>query len=87
MSEERWRHWKRIDESKCLVMYTIYDKPKDYPDRFVVRRWRIVGPKVTPEAVPMLADDIEDARSCIPPGTVCMERYLLDDPNIVETWV
>lgn len=83
----RWQTWKRVDQSKCLLMYVIYEHPKDYPDRFVVRRARIRGPKVKLDAVPMLADDLEDARSCVPPDLIRLKRYMLDDPCIVEVWL
>ena len=85
--EERWRHWKRVNESKCLLIYAIYERPLDYPDRFVVRRWKVVGAIPTPEKVPMIANDLEDARACVPPDKMRLDRCVIDDPAILEVWL
>lgn len=73
-----------------LVTFTIYEKPKDYPDKFVVRRWAVVRGRPNPVPDPKawaVADSLEMARKALPPGLVCTQRYPGDDPVIVETWV
>jgi hypothetical protein len=64
--------------------YAIYDNPKDYPDKFVVRRW--VGEK--PDQVPLaVVDDLQAARLAVPSGHICVSRSTTDDPVIVECWL
>jgi hypothetical protein len=70
-----------------LILYTIYDRPADFPTRFVVRAWWVhtAGVELVPGGV-SLADTLDDARAAIPPGHVLIARDELDDPVIVETW-
>jgi len=35
----------------------------------------------------MLADTLEAIRAMLPPGLVCIPRYVDDDPVIVEVWL
>lgn len=73
-----------------LITFTIYEKPKDYPDKFVVRRWAVVRGQPNPVPDPKawaVTDSLEQARASLPPGLVCIDRYAQDDPVIVETWV
>jgi len=70
-----------------MELFTIYDKPTDEPDKFVLRRWTIVGSKPTPDAEYQTADSLEDIRKLLPPGLSCMSRNPTDDPKIVETWI
>lgn len=68
--------------------WTIYDHPKDYPDNFVVRRWRLGdGGEPVPDQECHLADSLEEARKYIPLGLVRMEPSPGEDPVIVETWI
>lgn len=76
-----------VAPSGDLYTYTIYDRPADYPDAVVVRRWRITPGQPVDSGVWCLALDIDSARKSIPPGLVCMERQPDDDPTIVETWL
>lgn len=71
-----------------FIVWTIYEHPKDYPDRFVARLFT-----VTPEAgaqptkYHLLADSLEEIRNLLPPGLVRIERDLADEPQIVERWI
>lgn len=70
--------------------YAIYDHPKDYPEDFVVRRWRIVEGSLNPvpDETPFArATSLREARAAIPPGLVHLHRHPEDDPVLVETWV
>jgi hypothetical protein len=70
-----------------LSMWTIYRKPADYPDGYVVREW-IIGAAAEP--VPgegKRAVTLEKARELVPPGMYKLNRQDGDDPVIVETWV
>lgn len=71
-----------------LVTYTVYNKPLDYPDHFVVRRFRVVAKAVVPDPEPLVvADTLIAARQAIPAGLFCLTRNEDDDPYIVETWL
>jgi hypothetical protein len=70
-----------------LELYTIYERPLDYPYGYVVRRFEIRG-GVEPVAcegwyVPTLAA----ARNCVPPNLHCLGRAPGDESQIVETWI
>lgn len=69
--------------------FTIYRNPRDFPGKYVVRKWLIVkgveGPVPTEDKY--VADTIEEVRLRIPSGFVRIERMMEDDPVIVESWV
>lgn len=71
-----------------LTQYTIYERPKDYPDGFVVREWHIVRGRDTPVAGAVVAtvDTLGDARAAVPDGLYRIGRQPGDDPVIVEVW-
>ncbi len=71
-----------------LVIYTIYERPSDYPDKFVVRAHAVGsdGKQYVSQEC-KLADSLKEARSHIPPDKVRMQRQPADDPVIVETWI
>lgn len=70
---------------ESLPMWVIYDRPRDYPDHVVVRKWLV---REQAEPTPCtLHDSIEAARAALPPGLVCLPRDPHDDPFIVETWL
>lgn len=74
--------------SDVLNMFTIYRRPKDYPDKFVVRRWVIAGGEPKPDDLPLaVVASLEEARRVLPPGLHCLGRGDNDDPCIVESWV
>lgn len=71
----------------ALEMYTVYWNPKDYPNRFVVRRWTINSREApVPREVIAVTLTLREARSKIPPGLFCMPRWPDDDRTIVEVW-
>jgi len=71
----------------ALVMYTVYCRPSDFPENFVVRRWAVTAGKVMAEAgLWCLAETLEGARGSIPQQLYRQERQPGDDPVIVEVW-
>ena len=67
-----------------MLMWTIYDNPRDYPGKCVARLFR--GGKPTAEA--LVADDLEALRiHMLLNGLVCLTRDDADDPVIVEVWL
>jgi hypothetical protein len=73
--------------TETILQYAIYDHPRDYPDHFVVREWRITGDQIEPAEDCWLTQSLEDARKLIPSGFYCIGRWRGDDPVIVEVWI
>jgi hypothetical protein len=76
--------------SAILEMFTVYRYPRDYPTKFVVRRW-LVGAKPG-EPLPdedwfFLGESLEEVRAHVPPHCVRLERDPNDEPQIVECWI
>ncbi len=69
-----------------LSLWTVYERPTDFPEKFVARRW-IVAPQPLATDDAIFADDLEGLRKMIPAGLIQIPRQLGDDPVIVETWV
>lgn len=70
-----------------LRQWVIYERPRDYPQDFVVREWLIVrGSSPQPTINVRLAPTLEQARACVPRGLFCIPRSPGDDAVIVETW-
>lgn len=71
-----------------LSMWTIYERPRDFPDRFVARRWEIR--QGVPEPVPtgdmILGLTLDSLRSRLPEGLHCQPRAPGDEAHIVEVW-
>lgn len=69
-----------------LCLWTIYEKPRDWPDKFVARMF--VGDK--PTATALHGETLDEVRGLILrlyPGLYCIPRNPRDDPAIVETWL
>lgn len=75
------------DEELVITQYTIYERPADHPDCFVVRQWHIYrGDSEPMQGEARTADTLDDARELVPEGLVCIVRSPEDDETIVETW-
>lgn len=75
--------------SHVLVVWTIYEKPADYPTvPFVVRAWHVSGGQQTDAGALAFADTLDQARSMLPAG---LHRFPpsdgYDDPVVVESWL
>jgi len=75
------------DESPRIWAYTIYERPSDYPEKFVLRAWFVKDGSVVAYEPVGLADSLEDARALVPNGRRRIGRMRDDDPVIVESWV
>jgi hypothetical protein len=75
--------------AKVLTMWTIYKRPRDAPQHYVVRASQIrTGiPEPLVALVGCLCDSLAEARATIPRGLICLARQADDDPVIVETWL
>ena len=77
-----------IDDNKSLVMWTIYDHPRDYPDSFVARKFLIAGGAPTPTSEIILSTSLDKLRAImVGRGLSCITRSPGDDPVVVETWL
>jgi len=87
-------------ESEPMYCYTIYQRPKDYPDGFVVRKWRILPGKMMDAGVHAKVPTLQAARQSLPAGLTNFGRdthagttadgrpiVQVDDSCIVETWL
>jgi hypothetical protein len=77
-----------LSVSGPLIMWVIYDSPKDARmARFVARKFEIGPGTVTPTRDAFEGDTLEEMRSLLPPGLHRLAREPGDDPVIVETWL
>jgi hypothetical protein len=72
---------------EILPMWVIYFDPKDYPGKWVVRRWDIGPARLTAAPEAFVCDSLVEARSAVPPGTTRLNRAEKDEPQIKELWL
>lgn len=72
-----------------LSMWTVYDSPSDHPGLFVARRWEVSARGSTPTMDYMVSKSLDEVRGLLMHtyGLTRMERSVVDDPCIVETWM
>lgn len=70
-----------------MKIYTIYARPHDYPDCFVLRAFEISANSIIATDEVKMASSLSEIRALIPPECVCMGRQSEDDSVIVETWL
>lgn len=73
--------------ANAMLIWTIYEKPKDHPDHYVVRRFMVSAGIVMHDPVCQLADTLENARALLPAGLVNLGRSPQDQNSIIETWL
>lgn len=71
-----------------LNLWTVYEKPRDYPEGYVARRSEIrpYGDVVQTSEV-LKGSSLEAVRAQLPPGLYRLPRRSEDDPVIVEVWL
>ena len=71
-----------------LTFYVVFRNPRDYPNKFVVRRQHVRAGHVEIEATPLaVVDTVREAHEALPDGLVYIPPSPNDDPVIVEIWV
>jgi hypothetical protein len=70
-----------------LVVWVIYDHPKDFREGYVLRAQFADKGGITISSICWYADDPDKLRSILPPGVVFMPRQQGDDVAILETWI
>jgi hypothetical protein len=75
--------------SDDLPMWTVYDHPRDFPDAFVARLWKVGrGGRPVATGQTVVSHDIEIIRGAFrDAGLTCLPRQEADDPKIVEVWL
>ena len=68
-------------------IWTIYENPREYPGKFVVRVWW--GEYADTEREAKILDTLTEAREwCVLDGAGAqLARHADDDPCIVESWI
>lgn len=75
--------------SEGLVFYTLYERPRDYPEEYVIRCHRVLPGNPRPVADrELFARGLtpDYVRSRLPPGVVQIGPQPFDDPCILEVW-
>lgn len=73
-----------------LDLWTIFFGPSDYPGKYVLKKFTIVGGQLEPTPAPeptAITLTLEQARKHLPDGLVNMGRDPKDEPIVVETWI
>jgi hypothetical protein len=71
---------------ECMPLFTIYDRPSDYPDGFIARMF-LTGRIEIPTLITVLGSLEEIQEKLEEVGLTKMARAEHDDPKIVECWV
>jgi hypothetical protein len=71
-----------------IIGWTIYDHPKDFPDKFAARMWVSVGGEVAWTDNVVLSEDVDLLRDYFSrTGRARFLRSSEDDPVIMESWI
>ena len=71
-----------------LVVWTVYERPSDYPHCYVARKFHITQKGAEPTGQFMLGYDLDVMRRHLERmGLVKLDRAALDEPHIVESWI
>lgn len=69
-----------------IVVWTIFERPLDYPEGFVTRRQRATAGRIEVDEFKYCSPSLEQARSHVPAGLHCLPRQEGDPPFLVEVW-
>jgi len=77
------------EQDSRLAMWVVYERPKDYPDHYVARRYLcagIIGGTATEDV--LISDSLYALRLALyARGLVCLQRHPDDDAVILEVWM
>lgn len=76
-------------KTDALAMWTVYDHPSDYPDKYVARLFLVGRGGTEATASIIIAPSLEVLRKTllVDMGLHRLDRSPGDDANIVETWL
>lgn len=75
--------------SEFTILYVVYERPKDYPEEFVIRR-QFIGRNSQQFFAKRLyarGGTLESVRAVLPGGLYNLGRMESDDPVIREVWI
>jgi hypothetical protein len=70
-----------------LVMWVVYQRPRDLPQFWVARRFLIMPQGAGPTPDHLKARSLGALQELLPAGLARLERHPDDEPQIVEVWV
>jgi hypothetical protein len=70
-----------------LSLWVIYESPRDFPGRFVVRCHHVNRGGVVPCDGCFVCGSLAEARDYLPDGSYYLGRHPQDEPQIVEVWI
>lgn len=74
--------------SEPLEIWTVYDRPRDWPHTVVARKFLVGADGAVPTTQIVVGPDLEAVREQLREyGLTCLARNPDDDPKIVETWL
>lgn len=86
--EESMPMRRPLPEGARMMVWVIYQRPRDYPNGYVLRaQFAMRDGTVQPDVVAWHADDPEKLRAIIPGECLRWPRCGQDDPAILETWL
>jgi hypothetical protein len=76
------------DARGVRTIWTVYEKPRDYPTGWIARMHEVVGAVVKPTGYVIKAVELEPIREKLArAGLVCIPRQEDDEWEIVESWI
>ncbi|ELA6946617.1 hypothetical protein RBG11_004220 [Vibrio parahaemolyticus] len=79
--------YTRLRRNNILPMLTVYERPDDYPNDFVVRLGYVAKGRYVQTEFACVTESLDDARGAIPFGLTLLGRSPQDPVCIVEVWV
>lgn len=70
-----------------LSLWTVSERPRDYPQGFLARRWAVTQDGAIPTEDVVKAPTLAECRAGLPRGLVPMPRHDDDAAAIVEVWL
>jgi hypothetical protein len=83
---EIWAAMKAAHDMGLLPIFTVYDRPSDYPDGFIARM-SITGAVEMPTLIASIGSLEEIRETLMELGLTRMDRHEADDAKIVENWL
>lgn len=80
-------------DMQSIIYYVVYDHPRDFPDKWVIRRHAHVfhpsfdKPRLMIEAFGFSADTREAIEQMVPAHATHIGRMPGDDPKIADVWI
>ena len=71
-----------------MIMWVLYDHPKDFPDKYVARKWHVQTGRGTPTDEIITDDQLDELRKKMQHKCLTkIQRNTINDPIIIETWM